>query len=66
MQGPISFVVGLGLVSLIIWSAVIAAFCDPRWHTPVQTLSWAAAGAALSLLIDGIGFMLAMPKFGMC
>lgn len=66
LSRPVFFVLGLGIVSLIVWTALITAFCDPRWLTPVRTLGWAAAGTILSLVIDGAGFLLAVPKFGMC
>jgi hypothetical protein len=55
-----SFIGGLIVLRLLIWSGIIWRFCDRKLEHPIRVLGWAAAGTAFSFLLDVIGIALAL------
>jgi hypothetical protein len=58
VQGT-AFIVGLVILRLMLWSAIIWLFCDRRWEHPLRLLGYAVAGTAFSFLLDVAGLALA-------
>lgn len=58
MKGT-AFIVGLVVLRLLLWTAIIWLFCDRRWEHPLRLLGYAVAGTAFSFLLDAAGIAMA-------
>ena len=58
MQSAV-FVMGLIVLRLVLWGAIIWLFCDRRLERPLRIFGYAIAGTTFSFLLDVVGIALA-------
>lgn len=59
-EALVPFLICSLVLRLLVWTSIVWFFCDREWARPGRIVAYAAAGTALSFLLDFAGIALAL------